>query len=212
LAASAIFVICFTSACASQPGVANAQTILQHAQSTPNVNNLKQDEYVKLVRTLYTRPSPAKLRPDPYHTEETDIYTETNWIRGGLPLTLRFEKRNGSTGQLVSVIQIADEKMRIYDALRDSEQAVIYPKATPSANSTTDEVMRQYPKAQIDSQSESEWKTPAWFLSSPIVEAVKGGVSSGYTGDITSGSLRKTWVIDQNTNLVIRTELLIVQR
>jgi hypothetical protein len=199
----------FVSGCAVQP--VSAQAILRKAFEGPDVKQIPSDSYVMIVAKVYKRVA-IDQRLDPYHREPPSTYTETNWVQG-VTGAMRYERRDASTGDLLTLIQIVDGNSRIVDPPLGNEIVTTLTKATPNTPAATPppNVESSVQDERLGSIEKSEWGDAAWVISS--TESVSTPVST-LTNTLPPAdptiagldivSIEHEWTVDKPTNHLIR--------
>lgn len=195
--------------CSVKPQTTKTPEAIQRGFGLPDeeLNGIPVDSFVKLERTIYRRASPASIPVDPRHAKESDTVTETNWllkggIVGGSPI--RFEQRDGKTGQLRSMTLIVDNKMQIHDLMTGQSRVMDFDR-TPQVDKLP---KRGSEKLHISQLATSDWAKPAWLVTEqiePTEETMRQ--TSAYIADLAIAQLERRWIVDQSVNQLIKFEV-----
>ena len=196
--------------CSINPQSAQAQDAIERGFGLSNeeLNRLDTDAFVKLERKVYVRNNSASSRPDPYHAEKSNTVIEINWaLRGGVSggRPIRFEQRDGETGQLLALMLIVEDKLKTYDSQTGDIRVMDFDRTPRATNLPAQKRNNQV----ISLVTTSDWAKPAWLITeqADVTENIKLQTPA-YIDDLAIAQLERRWTVDQGANQLVKFEVL----
>lgn len=181
----------------------SAKSLLQKAFAPPVITA----DQVSEARSETMRRIPNEIN-DPYHKPIAAAFIEINWVRGR-DRAIRYEKRDATTNELVSIIQVIDGKLRLIDPINNVNSVESYPLPSSSIAPGEQEALRSLGNSKVETIPNSDWGREAWLITSSTMfdqqTVLKDQLANEFP-ELALIGVETQWQIDRQSGQLIRSE------